>query len=113
MNFKEILKNDVKATFLNAEEFAETHTLNGAEVCAVLDDDLLDGEINVSFHGQGAQERAGGLYSGGVALYVSTDDFGKPKVGTGLKLDGRQYTVLAVSEQDGMYKINLQRTGAR
>lgn len=112
MDFKEILKNDVKNVFLNLSEFAETHTLNGKEVTAVIDDDLLDGEISVKFHGQVGQQGAG-LYNGGIALYVSTADFGKPKPGSTLELDGRRYSVISTSEQDGLYKINIQRVGGR
>ena len=112
MTFKDIIHKDVKAAFLNPAEFGELHDINGVQLPAVIDDDLLDGEINVSYHGQSTQ-RAGGLYSGGIALYISTDDFGKPKAGTMLKLDGKAHTVLSVSEQDGMYKIDLHRTGGR
>lgn len=110
--FKDIIHEDVKTAFLNLTEFGELHDINGVQLPAVVDDDLLDGEVSISYHGQSAQ-RAGGLYSGGIALYISTDDLGKPKVGTMLKLDGKTYTVVSVSEQDGMYKIDLHKTGGR
>lgn len=110
MNFKEILSEDVKGTFLNLSEFADTHRLNGKEVAAMVDDDLLDGEINVKFHGQ-AQQRGTGLYNGGVVLYVSSSEFGKPKPGSILELDRRRYEVISASEQEGMRKIDLKRVG--
>ena len=111
MDFKEIPENDVKGVFLNQLEFADTHILNGKEVVAVIDDDMIDGEVNVKFHGQSQQ--MGGLYSGGIALYISTADFGKPKPGSMIELDGKRYTVISTSEQDGMYKINIQKVGGR
>ncbi len=110
MNFKEILKQDVGKTFLNLSEFADTHRLNGKEVAAMIDDDLLDGEINVRFHGQ-TQQKGAGLYHGHIALYVASADFGKPKPGSTLDLDGRRYSVISASEQEGMRIINLQKVG--
>lgn len=112
MDFKEILKSDINDVFLNLSEFAETHILNGKEVKAIVDDDTLDGEVNIKFHGQ-AQQRGEGLYSGGIALYISTADFGKPKPGATLTLDEIRYFVISTSEQNGMYKINIQRAGGR
>lgn len=111
MNFKEIIKDDVKSTFLNYSEFADEHYLNGKKVIAVIDDDVLDGEISVKYNG--SSNRAEGLYNGGIRLYVSTDDFGKPKKGTYLELDGKQYKVEAVATEHGMYKITMNRVGGR
>lgn len=111
MNFKEIIKNDVKATFLNDSEFAESHILNGKQVIVIIDDDILDGEISIKYNG--SSNKAEGLYNGGIRLYISTDDFGKPKKGTYLELDGRQYRVEAVATEGGMYKITMNKVGGR
>lgn len=111
-SFKDIVKKDIKSAFLNILEFGELHDINGKKLTVVIDDDLLDGEVSVSCHGQGPQ-RIGGLYSGGIAIYVAADDFGKPKAGTALKLDGKMYTVVSVSDQNGIYKIDLHKTGGR
>ena len=112
MGFKDIICSDIKNVFLNADEFAYTHTINGKDINAVIDDDIFEGEANVSFHGQ-AQEKAAGLYSGGIAAYVSADDMGKPKPGSFMIIDDKRYIVKSVSEQDGMYKINIEKTGGR
>lgn len=37
MTFKELLKQDVSAVFLNPEEFGETHVVNGKEMVIVID----------------------------------------------------------------------------
>ena len=53
------------------------------------------------------------MYSGGIAAYVSADDMGKPKPGSFMIIDDKRYIVKSVSEQDGMYKINIEKTGGR
>lgn len=112
MDFKDIIETDITSVFLNLSEFADTHTINGKSMSAIIDDDMLDGEINVKFHGD-RQQTAGGLYNGGIALYVSGADIGKPKPGSLLEVDGRNYIVVSTSEQDGIYKIIIQRAGGR
>ena len=112
MSFKDTIKNDIKNVFLNLSEFADMHTLNGKEIQLVIDDDMLDGEVNVKMHGS-TQYTSSGLYSGGIAIYVSRDDFGKPKPNSLLELDGKRYIVISSSEQDGMLKIVIQKTGGR
>ena len=109
MTFKEAVRADVYDVFLNLSEFADTHKLNGKEIRAIVDDDVLDGEISVKFGG--TTKRASGIYNGGIELYVAKSDLGKPKPGSILELDGRRYIVEAASEQDGIYKITINRTG--
>lgn len=112
MGFKETVRTDIFDVFLNTDEFADIHTVDGKEIRAVLDDDLYDGTVSMTLHGQ-SQERVSGLYSGGKAMYVSAAEMKKPKTGTTLEVDGTRYKVRAVSEQDGMYKINLEHTNGR
>lgn len=112
MDFKDILKDDINSVFLNLSEFGTIHKLNDKKVNVIIDDDMLDGEINLSFHGE-RQETGRGLYNGGIALYVASTDFGKPKPGSTLTLDGNIYTVISASEQDGMRKITLRKVGGR
>lgn len=112
MNFKETIATDITNVFLNLSEFADEHKINGKTMRAIIDDDTLDGEISVKFHGD-RQQSAGGLYNGGIALYIRTADLGKPKPGALLEIDGRNYIVVSTSEQDGIYKITIQRAGGR
>ena len=52
MGFKEQFLDDLDSVFFNSEEFAETHTINGAEVDIVVDNDkLADIYISRIVHG--------------------------------------------------------------
>lgn len=112
MEFKDIIKQDITDVFLNMSEFADIHTLNGNDVMAIFDDDMINNDVTTEIYGS-TQARATGLYHAAGAIYVSTADTGKPAPGSRLEFDGRQYTVISTSEQSGMYKINVQRVGGR
>lgn len=112
MDFKDILMDDVNDVFINLSEFASVHAINGKEMNVVIDDDMLDGEINVSFHGE-KQAAGKGLYNGGIAAYVASTDIGAPKPGSVLTVDSTVYTVITASEQDGIRKIVMRKVGAR
>ena len=109
MTFKEMLQKDIKNVFLNLNEFAEIHDLNGYKVAAVIDDDFLD-EITLKINDE-PQRKAPGLFGGTIAIYVATSDFGKLKPGRALEVDGKLHKVMSTSEQDGMLKIVATRTG--
>lgn len=106
-----MLKADINDVFLNTAEFADVHTLNGREVRAVVNEDLFS-ETNIKFSGS-AQQKGDGLFSSGITIYISTEDFGKPKTGALLEFDNKKYIVLSTAEQSGIYKITMQRTGGR
>lgn len=112
MDFKDIIKNDIKSVFLNPCEFADEHEINGEKIICVVDDDVIADETKLKF-GTSPQTGSQTLYNGLVAVYISTSDFGKPKPQSTLTLDNRRYTVISVSEQDGIYKFVMQRTGGR
>ena len=40
-SFKDCVAADIHGVFLNAKEFADTHTIDGREMDAVVDDDAL------------------------------------------------------------------------
>ena len=44
--FKEQIAADISTTFLNCLEFADTHTVNGKEMAAVVDDNELHGRTD-------------------------------------------------------------------
>lgn len=99
--FKDALKTDIKATFLNTEEFAETHDLNGAVVPCVIDGNVLQ-EMN------GAQLI--GVFQNALTIYVSADDLFAvsmviPVVGELLSVDRSLHVVRHVAEEGGMLVI--------
>ena len=112
MNFKDTIKNDIKSIFLNPYEFADMHEINGEKIVCVVDDDAIADEVKLKF-GNSPHSESQTLYNGLTAVYVATEDFGKPKPQSTLTFDGRRYRVISVSEQDGIYKFLLERTGAR
>lgn len=110
MNFKECIAADNENVFLNVSEFAEEHVLNGKKLNAVIDEDIM-GDIasSVNFSVNGSN----GLTSGRKVIYVSESDFGKPKAGSLLQLDGSTYFVVSASTEAGMQKIIVERAAGR
>lgn len=70
-SFKDCVAADIHGVFLNNQEFASTHTIDGKEMDAVVDDNaLLERDA-----------ARGGVHSDGIykvrrLLYVSRDDYG-------------------------------------
>lgn len=103
-SFKDILKNDIKATFLNPDEFGETHTVQGKEMVVVLDD--LE---NVEREKKLQSTTAGGIHARQIFMYVAADDFGAfPAPGGLITLDGARYTVVDATDESGIYGITLE-----
>ena len=96
-SFKDCVAADIHGVFLNAQEFADTHTIDGREMDAVVDDDaLLERDA-----------ARGGVHTDGTyrtrrLLYVSKSDYGgRPMSGKALNLDGREYRVVQADEAAG------------
>ncbi len=112
MNFKELIAADTKNVFLNLDEFGEWHTLAGKRLICVVDDDLTSDEVKIEI-GSSGQTTSTGLYGSTIAVFVSAEDIGRLKKSSTVEFDDKRYTVDSVSEQDGMYKLILQRNGGR
>lgn len=112
MTFKDIIKRDIKNIFLNVSEFAAPHVINGESITAVVDENSLNDDVVLRLSGD-TQRKAPGLYGGITTIYISKEDFRKPKPGAALELDGRSYTVITAADSGGMYVIKVQRTGGR
>lgn len=91
--------------FLNFEEFATKHTINGKELLAVVDDDLTT---------ERAITDVNNVYYGSKLMYVAADSLGfKPVVGGNLKLDGMLYQVNSVTDSMGVYEIVMEKYQGR
>ena len=84
-SFKDCVAADIHGVFLNTQEFADTHTIDGRKMDAVVDDDaLLERDA-----------ARGGVHTDGTyrtrrLLYVDKTDYGgRPMSGKILNLDGR------------------------
>ncbi len=102
-SFKDILKNDIKAIFLNPDEFGEEHIVQGKPMIIVLDDmENIEREKKM-------KPCAGGVYTRQILFYVSADDFGPmPAQGGLITIDGNRYTVVDATDEAGIYAITVE-----
>lgn len=86
--------------FLNTDEFAKEHTLDGKTVRLIIDADTLNGTPLPSAEGVSLWRKV---------IYVACNELGyRPNEGGVLELDDQTYTVANVDEQDGLYAITLE-----
>lgn len=94
--FKDAVSKDVKAVFLNLDEFANEHTLNGKTVVCVVDKDLTTAG-NSHFEG---------VFLNTNTIYVDVKDMEqRPVEGQIIRLDGVRLMVRSVSVEEGIYVI--------
>lgn len=94
--FKDAVHNDIKAVFLNLEEYGEWHRLNGVSVQCVIDKNLTQGTD---------MGQIIGVFANILTVYVSGDDIQAPVEGEILSIDGSLHLVKSVSEEGGMLVI--------
>lgn len=105
MGFKEQLAEDLDAVFFNAEEFAETHMINGAEVDIVVDNDKL-AELFISKDTDTKE-----LFTDSMLFYVRKKDLVfEPVPGQYIELDGHGCMISDVKTDDGTYTIVIEAT---
>ena len=106
LTFRRMLREDVCKVFLNADEFAGRHVIDGRPVRAILDEQCagLDGGAADGF----GDVSGLGLLRADCVLYVAGTSFPRPQPEQRLAVDGRFFTVIDVAEQDGLLRINLQ-----
>ena len=107
MGFKDIVKADVHNVFLDLEEFADTHTVNGAEMPV-----LIDNNEQIEREKRNNQNMDG-IFTNQRLIYVAASDFGpQPKQGSILTLDKRTFRVVDAIDEDGVYSITLEANRA-
>lgn len=94
--FKDAVRKDIKATFLNLEEYGEWHNLNGKIVQCLIDKNLTQGTDKGDIIG---------VFANLQAVYVSADDIPAPVEGELFHIDGSLHLVKSVSEEGGMLVI--------
>jgi hypothetical protein len=106
-SFKEIVAEDTHRTFLNLEEFSDTHNVNGKEMPVQIDtNEQIEREKRMN-------QNADGIYVNQKLIYVAADDFGAmPKQGSILTLDGRTYRVADEVDEYGIYSITIEANRA-
>lgn len=94
--FKAAVQNDIKAVFLNSEEFGEWHTLNGVNVQCVIDRNLTQDY---------SDSHILGVFVNILTIYVDSSDMPTPVEGEILSVDGSLHLVKSISGEGGMLVI--------
>jgi hypothetical protein len=103
MTFKECIRSDVTDVFLNLEEFAVEHTINGKKMRALVDNnELIEREKKAKSDMDGVNVKQ-------TLIYVWAREFGGlPPVGYMITLDGMRYIVTDAINEDGVYSITVE-----
>lgn len=105
MSFKEQIQKDLDAVFLNLDEFAELHHIEGVQIPVVIDDDRLQ---NLK------QGQILGLVEADMLLMGKKSDFpANLAPGRLLNVDGREMIVANSGCDMGLVEValNQNRTG--
>ncbi len=105
MPFRDMAAADIKNVFLNPDEFAETHNLDGVDCLCVISRDETD-TMNADM--KGGRRTPDGLHGDYLTVCVKTSDLKRiPKQGENFKVDDKRYTVDSCSDDIGMLTIRL------
>lgn len=102
-SFKDVLKDDVSNTFMNLDEFADTHIVDGKEIPVIIDEnEIIEREKKM-------KSNMDGVYVKQKLIYVKADDFGAlPAIGRAIMLDGKRYIVIDAIDEQGVYSITME-----
>lgn len=99
MSFKDEIQSDLDAVFMQSDEFAAHHRVEGKEIACIVDSD------------RGQRKSDGAMYDLAemdFVLIAKTADLPPRKAaGNLLNLDGKELTVSTWDEQDGITIIGL------
>lgn len=104
MSFKEMAAADA-GVFMNLDEFAETHELNGKTCVCVLSRDETDEKAAAMPDGRRTPD---GLHGDFLTVCVKKSDLARiPKQGENFKVDQKRYTVDTCADDMGILTITL------
>lgn len=99
MNLKELVEADVFGVFLNPDEMADWHEVNGTRLLCAID------KNNVHMR-TGGGRRTEGVREDSLFLYIASDAFrNKPVAHEPITVDGKRYKIRDVSDEFGMLVI--------
>lgn len=103
--FKDMVAADRDAVFLNLEELAETHNLNGTKCNCILQDESVVEEVLTNDR---YAQSYGGLYGSRLLVNVKTEDLPEvPVEGQTFYVDDKLYMVESSANDMGMLTIQL------
>ncbi len=101
-SFKDMIRNDIKETFMDFGMFGETHRVGGKNKTVILDENELVERKKLE------KDLDQGLYQKELLFYVRSEELGElPQVGRLLDFDGKKYKVTGAVDEDGVYSISL------
>lgn len=104
MNFKDIIKKDIH-TFINQNEFAEEHNINGAIIKCVIDEDISK-ERNINKETVNMK----GIFYNEVSLFIEKKHFLRiPKIEELMSIDDYNYRIKDISDSEGILEFELIR----
>lgn len=102
--FKDAIKKDIKAVFLNGLEFADQYNINGIDMLAVVDEVTLKERKS-----RGQAEYAEGVYKDQKLIFVEKSVYGEPPaIGEILRLNGSRYFVTNCIDDLGLLEISVE-----
>ena len=102
--FKDTLAKDVKSVFINLDEFADEHILDGKTVVCIVDKDLTTG-LNDSR----TSRQFEGVFVNTLTIYLDAKDVEtQPVEGQRIKLDDNWYFVRNVNIEEGIFVIIVE-----
>lgn len=99
---KNMIADDVKKIFLNEDELADRHIIDGIEIECIVDDSI----DNVM--GLKSMQYAEGVNITSKILFIKEGYIEYPDIGQQIELDGNLYSVKKAIDNMGMYEILLE-----
>lgn len=104
MSFKDQIKQDLSDIFLNLDEFADLHRIEGKEVPVVIDSDIM---ANLSKIGD---NRIHGMDEADMVIMGKASDLPENlDPGRLLNLDGREVIVVTTTSEMGLVQIAVRQ----
>ena len=104
MSFKDQIKQDLSDVFLNLDEFADLHRIEGNEVPVVIDSDIMAKLCKIG------DNRIHGMDEADMVIMGKASDLPKNlDPGRLLNLDGREVIVVTTTSEMGLVQIAVRQ----
>ena len=104
MNFKDQIKQDLSDVFLNLDEFADLHRIEGKEVPVVIDSDIMAKLSKIGDNRIHGMDEADMIIMGKASDLPENLDPGRL-----LNLDGREVIVVTTTSEMGLVQIAVRQ----
>lgn len=104
MSFKDQIKQDLSDVFLNLDEFADFHRIEGKEVPVVIDSDMLEKLSKIGDNRIHGMDEADMVIMGKASDLPENLDPGRL-----LNLDGREVIVVTTTSEMGLVQIAVRQ----